>query len=166
MNGLQAAMFRARITPKYVEPVKAELPAPVPVEKPPQTLLDVAILLHRIQRLERRVAELELPRPVSDVAPRTTKIERIISVVGQHFGYSPEELAGMRRYRQLIIPRHIAIYLACELTNRSLNEVGSMFGGRDHATVSFARNKIAGQRISDQNLNRKIMALVEEIAAE
>jgi len=72
-------------------------------------------------------------------------IERIQRRVAEFFGLAVEELRGKRRNRAIILPRHVAMFLARELTQASLPELGRAFGGRDHTTILHALQKVKGQ---------------------
>jgi len=79
-------------------------------------------------------------------------IEDIQRVVCEHFGITLGELVGKRRSKDVVIPRQVGIFLARELTDASLPEIGQKFGGRDHATVLHAYTKIKEQLNKDKEL--------------
>ena len=60
-------------------------------------------------------------------------------------------------------PRQIAMYLAKELTQKSLPEIGELFGGRDHTTVLHAVRKIAGERQKNTELNQQLHVLEQTL---
>jgi chromosomal replication initiator protein len=62
-----------------------------------------------------------------------------------------------------VLPRQIAMYLAKELTQKSLPEIGEGFGGRDHTTVLHAMRKITEQRQHDPELNHQIHVLEQTL---
>ena len=64
-----------------------------------------------------------------------------------------------RRARQVARPRQVAMYLAKQLTTRSLPEIGRKFGGRDHTTVMHAVRKIDELRREDAGLAEDIELL-------
>jgi chromosomal replication initiator protein len=68
-----------------------------------------------------------------------------------------------RRHAHIVLPRQIAMYLAKELTQKSLPEIGEAFGGRDHTTVLHAMRKIAEQRQHDPDLNHQIHVLEQTL---
>ena len=68
-----------------------------------------------------------------------------------------------KRPAHIARPRQIAMYLAKELTQKSLPEIGDMFGGRDHTTVLHAVRKIATERNNDQDLNQQLHVLEQTI---
>ena len=64
-----------------------------------------------------------------------------------------------RRPAAIVRPRQIAMYLAREMTRKSLPEIGELFGGRDHSTVLHAANKIAAERQQQSELNQQLHVL-------
>jgi chromosomal replication initiator protein len=72
-------------------------------------------------------------------------IDVVIATVADHFDLSIEQLLSADRSRNVAGPRQIAMYLACELSGQSLKSVAKAFG-RDHSTVSHAREKVSTDR--------------------
>ena len=64
-----------------------------------------------------------------------------------------------RRQAHIVLPRQVAMYLAKELTQKSLPEIGDAFGGRDHTTVLHAVRKITREVQHDSELNHRITVL-------
>jgi len=73
---------------------------------------------------------------------RRITIDEIQRKVAEHFNIRMSDMHSARRARQVARPRQIAMYLAKQLTARSLPEIGRKFGGRDHTTVMHAVRKI------------------------
>jgi len=73
---------------------------------------------------------------------RRVTIEEIQKRVAQHFNVRVSDMHSARRARSVARPRQVAMYLAKQLTSRSLPEIGRKFGGRDHTTVMHAVRKI------------------------
>jgi chromosomal replication initiator protein len=73
------------------------------------------------------------------------RIQDIMSAVTERFGVKLSDLQGRRRSRSIAMPRQVCMYLARQLTNHSLGEIGGFFGGRDHTTVLHA-HKLVGRR--------------------
>jgi chromosomal replication initiator protein len=73
---------------------------------------------------------------------RRVTIEEIQRKVAEHFNIRLAEMTSTRRSRVVARPRQVAMYLAKQLTPRSLPEIGRKFGGRDHTTVLHAVKKI------------------------
>lgn len=62
----------------------------------------------------------------------------IQSLVAEHFNLPVEKLQGKTRKRQVVIARQLSMYLAKNLTDKSLKAIGENFGGRDHSTVIYS----------------------------
>ena len=73
---------------------------------------------------------------------RRLTIEEIQRRVAQHFDIRHADMVSARRARAVARPRQVAMYLAKQLTSRSLPEIGRRFGGRDHTTVMHAVRKV------------------------
>jgi chromosomal replication initiator protein len=65
--------------------------------------------------------------------------------------------------RAVVVPRQIAMYLAKQLTEASLPEIGRQFGGKHHTTVMHSIGKIDEQRRADKNLNSTLNKLQETL---
>ncbi|MGI9426153.1 MAG: chromosomal replication initiator protein DnaA [Hyphomicrobiaceae bacterium] len=94
--------------------------------------------------ITRDVAENVIRDLVQGAEPRRVRIEDIIKIVSRHFGVSKPDILSQRRHRSVVWPRQIGMYLAKQLTARSLPEIGRRFGNRDHTTVLHAIRKIEG----------------------
>ncbi|HRK96069.1 MAG TPA: chromosomal replication initiator protein DnaA, partial [Rhodospirillales bacterium] len=73
---------------------------------------------------------------------RRVSIEDIQKRVAEHFNIRVSDMHSARRARSIARPRQVAMYLAKQLTTRSLPEIGRKFGGRDHTTVMHAVRKV------------------------
>jgi chromosomal replication initiator protein len=102
------------------------------------------------------MAEREIRDLVRPQEPKRIKIEEIQRVVARQYNVSRADLLSSRRTANVVRPRQVAMYLAKQLTLRSLPEIGRRFGGRDHTTVLHAVRKI-------ENLVSTDTALAEEI---
>ena len=76
-------------------------------------------------------------------------IEEIQKRVAEHFNVRIADMHSARRARAVARPRQVAMYLAKQLTARSLPEIGRKFGGRDHTTVMHAVRKIEELEATD-----------------
>ena len=90
------------------------------------------------------IAETVVRDLVQGIEPRRVKIEDILRIVSRHFGVTKGDLLSQRRHRSVVWPRQIGMYLAKQMTARSLPEIGRRFGNRDHTTVLHAIRKIEG----------------------
>ena len=90
---------------------------------------------------------------------RRITIEDIQKRVAEHYNIKLAEMSSARRSRTVARPRQVAMYLAKQLTSRSLPEIGRKFGGRDHTTVMHAVKKIDELRELDQNFAEDVELL-------
>lgn len=90
--------------------------------------------------------------------PRIPLVRDIQRAVAAHYGQSIGEMLSQRHTPRLARPRHIAMYLARELTPRSYPEIGRMFR-RDHTTVMSGVSRISSSRAADQGLDADIRAI-------
>ena len=91
---------------------------------------------------------------------RRITIDEIQKRVSEHFHIRHAEMVSARRAREVARPRQIAMYLAKQLTPRSLPEIGRRFGGRDHTTVIHAVRQIEKLRASDSEIDHDVVALM------
>lgn len=90
-------------------------------------------------------------------------IENIQKTVADYYNIKVADMHSKRRPANIALPRQIAMYLAKELTQHSLPEIGANFGGRDHTTVMHAVRKITQERKSNAELNHEIHVLEQMI---
>lgn len=76
------------------------------------------------------------------VAARKTSIEDIQRKTAEFYKLDMRDFHSPQRTRRVARPRQVAMYLARELTMRSLPEIGKRFGGRDHTTVLHACRRV------------------------
>ena len=74
--------------------------------------------------------------------PKEISVKHIQQVVAEHFRVDVKDILAHRRTSDIVLPRHVAMYLTKKLTHRSLPEIGRLFGRRDHTTVLHAIKKI------------------------
>ncbi|MBO22819.1 MAG: chromosomal replication initiator protein DnaA [Rhodospirillaceae bacterium] len=90
---------------------------------------------------------------------RRVTIEEIQKRVAEHFNIRLADMHSARRARAVARPRQVAMYLAKQLTSRSLPEIGRKFGGRDHTTVMHAVRKVEELRSADAGFNEDVELL-------
>jgi chromosomal replication initiator protein len=90
---------------------------------------------------------------------RRVTIEEIQKRVAEHFNIRIADMHSARRSRAVARPRQVAMYLAKQLTTRSLPEIGRKFGGRDHTTVMHAVKKIDELRQADVGFDEDVELL-------
>lgn len=92
-------------------------------------------------------------------------IDNIQKTVAEYFQIRTSDLLSAKRSRSIARPRQIAMTLAKELTNHSLPEIGSAFGGRDHTTVIHANKKIKELRDSDVRISEDYSNLLRTLSS-
>jgi chromosomal replication initiator protein len=83
---------------------------------------------------------------------RKLTIEEIQRKVAEHYNIRLSDMIGPKRLRNIARPRQVAMYLAKQLTPRSLPEIGRRFGGRDHTTIMHGVRKIEELMSTDSQL--------------
>jgi nitric oxide reductase activation protein len=96
--------------------------------------------------------------PVTFDSGRIT-VHRVVEIVAKFFGLSVNDMRSHVRSRQLVYARHIAMYLAREMTPKSLPIIGRELGGRDHTTVMHGHQKIRRLIATDEVLRRDVETL-------
>ncbi len=94
---------------------------------------------------------------------RRITIDEIQKRVAEHYSLKLSDMHSARRARVVARPRQVAMYLAKQLTPRSLPEIGRRFGGRDHTTVMHAIKKIEELRASDSVISEDIELLRRQL---
>lgn len=87
---------------------------------------------------------------------RRLTIEEIQKRVSEHYNIRQADMHSARRARAVARPRQVAMYLAKQLTSRSLPEIGRKFGGRDHTTVMHAVRKIDELKALDSGFAEEV----------
>jgi chromosomal replication initiator protein len=103
----------------------------------------------------------EVLKNLIDSQVRKVTIESIQRAVSDQFGLRQAEIKAKNNSHSIVYPRQIAMYLAKQLTEASLPEIGRQFGGKHHTTVLHSVEKIAEARKSDKDLNRLLNKLTE-----
>ena len=96
---------------------------------------------------------------------RRVSIDEIQRRVCEHYRIRQAEMGSPRRAREVARPRQIAMYLAKQLTSRSLPEIGRRFGGRDHTTVLHAVKTIEALRQRDAEIDADVRLLMRQLEA-
>jgi chromosomal replication initiator protein len=96
---------------------------------------------------------------------RRVTIEEIQKAVVEHYSIRMADMSSARRSRAVARPRQVAMYLAKQLTPRSLPEIGKKFGGRDHTTVMHAVRQIEKLSAEDRTIADDLDALRRKLQA-
>ncbi len=90
-------------------------------------------------------------------------VELIQKTVAEYYKIKVSDMFSKRRPTSIALPRQVAMYLAKELTQKSLPEIGELFGGRDHTTVLHAVRKVSQQRGKDSEMNHALHVLEQTL---
>ena len=90
-------------------------------------------------------------------------VENIQKTVADFYKIKVADMYSNRRPANIAMPRQVAMYLAKELTQKSLPEIGDLFGGRDHTTVLHAVRKISDARSKNSELNHALHVLEQTL---
>jgi chromosomal replication initiator protein len=117
------------------------------------------------QAITLEMAETALRDLIRSPDLKRVKIEDIQRIVAKHYNVTRADMLSARRTANVVKPRQVAMYLAKQLTLRSLPEIGRRFGGRDHTTVLHAVRKIDTLLPSDTLLAGEV-ELLKRLLAE
>jgi chromosomal replication initiator protein len=92
-------------------------------------------------------------RDLLAIQDRQISIDNIQRLVAEYYNIKISDILSKRRSRTIARPRQMAMFLAKELTNHSLPEIGEAFGGRDHTTVLHACKRIAELKESSADVS-------------
>jgi len=105
----------------------------------------------------------EALRDLLSIQNRQIGIENIQKTVADFYKIKVADMYSKKRPASIARPRQIAMYLAKEMTQKSLPEIGDSFGGRDHTTVLHAVRKIGGERQKNAELNQQLHVLEQTL---
>jgi chromosomal replication initiator protein len=92
---------------------------------------------------------------------------RIVEMVAKFYNCSEKEMRGRGRAKDIVVPRQVAMYIMRHETDRSLADIGTELGGRDHTTVIHGTEKVAKEieRGSGQ-LRQEVLTIREMLYAD
>ncbi len=108
-------------------------------------------------------------KALKDILPEITSnqvvtIEYIQKIVASFYGTTIADMSSRKRSANLNKPRQIAMFFSKELTPKSLPEIGSMFGGRDHSTILHAIRKVIKEQKTNEQLLKEINAIRQSLS--
>lgn len=99
-----------------------------------------------------------------DVKEKTTiDINRIIKRVATHYQVSASDIYSTDRKKEIILPRHVSIYIAKQLTNKPLSEIARIFKRKNHSTILHACEKIEEMKKNDIKLKKDIEYIINDL---
>ncbi|MEX8494768.1 chromosomal replication initiator protein DnaA [Sphaerotilus sp.] len=105
----------------------------------------------------------EALKDLLSIQNRQISVENIQKTVADFYKIKIGDMYSKKRPASIARPRQIAMYLAKEMTQKSLPEIGDLFGGRDHTTVLYAVRKIAAERQKNTELNQQLHVLEQTL---
>jgi chromosomal replication initiator protein len=105
----------------------------------------------------------EALKDLLSIQNRQIGVENIQKTVADFYKIKVADMYSKKRPASIARPRQIAMYLAKELTQKSLPEIGELFGGRDHTTVLHAVRKIGTERGKNTELNQQLHVLEQTL---
>ena len=112
------------------------------------------------------VAQRQLKDFFSSPLQSNITIDIIQRTAADYFNLSSNELKGKKRTRQVAFPRQLAMYIAREITEASMTDIGLEFGGRDHTTVMHACQRTESRMRTDPTIEDVIQTLIRRIKEE
>lgn len=99
-----------------------------------------------------------------EASAKRATVDRIAQRVSRYFQVEPQQLQARSRTRGTMLPRQVGMYLARQLTELSLQQIGAYFGGRDHSTVLHACRKVERALAHDVRLSGAVRQLHADLA--
>lgn len=95
--------------------------------------------------------------------PLTSDHKQVLSVICSYFDISLKDLTGQKRQKELVLPRHLAMYILTEELKLTVEKIGQILGGRDHTTVMHGRDKMKRMVSNDREVQRILIELKQKI---
>jgi chromosomal replication initiator protein len=105
----------------------------------------------------------EALKDLLSIQNRQIGVENIQKTVADFYKIKVADMYSKKRPASIARPRQIAMYIAKEMTQKSLPEIGELFGGRDHTTVLHAVRKISAERQKNTELNQQLHVLEQTL---
>lgn len=90
-------------------------------------------------------------------------IDMIIRKTAEYFNVTDYDIKGKSRNKNIMLARHISIYLASKLTSYSLSEIGKSMNGKDHTTIMHSVDKIKSLLSTDESINTAVTAIESDL---
>jgi chromosomal replication initiator protein len=107
-----------------------------------------------------------LQAKLAEAAEKRITVHIVQRVVARHYSMSVQQLLERTRRHTIARPRQVAMFLACRMTQASLPDIGVRFGGFDHTTVMYARDRIAQLVEQDPAFKAEIENIARAIRRE
>ena len=91
-----------------------------------------------------------------DVTTHILSMDTIVDATCSYYNVKKQDVIGKKKLKQIVMARQIAIYLIYDMMGVPLASIGSYFGGKDHTTIMYARDKIEELIKSDNLVNNQV----------
>ncbi len=174
MNSLSRAMLLARTSKQLPQnpPTTSPAPAPIPEAAPVLTETELAYrgLTERVKYLEGAVARVLNELGIRIAPPEKTRafpsVHQCIVATALYYGFSVHDILGHSHRATHAHARHVAMYVAKQMTLATYPMIGRIFEGRDHTTVLHGVRKIETNRKADAILDQDIHRICEDVLKE
>jgi hypothetical protein len=161
MDELQRAIWRARAVSLPVKPTGNDEANIALIERVQVLEALCQVFSQRLTALEYQQSQIialtpQPAGPVEPLPPLRPTVNAIQELVCKAYNITQTDMLSKRRTRRIVRPRQIAMYLARQLTLRSLPHIGRLFGNIDHTTVGNAHERIKYARIADAALAKQL----------
>ena len=103
---------------------------------------------------------------INSEEPRKITPKLIIDEVAKYYNISPNEILSKKRNKEIVIPRHVSMYLCRTMTDTALAEIGNIIGGRDHTTVIHGYENIEKELLTNEMLKSSIEEIKNKIISQ
>lgn len=115
------------------------------------------------QKITLDMADDAIKKYRSAEAERVITPKMILEQVSKMFRVREEDITSKRRTKEIVVPRHISIYLFKNLTELSYTKIGEWFGGKDHSTIIHSIKKVEQYIADDADIKTKIEKLTKDL---
>lgn len=108
-------------------------------------------------------------RVTKDMLRRNDKVptpDFIIEFVSKYYNVDPDIIKGQQRVREAVAARQISMYLIRTMTNLSSDDIGKVFGNRDHSTVLYSIEKVEKQMKNDASFSETVKEIKTNISSK
>jgi chromosomal replication initiator protein len=142
---------RVRSNIRELEGLFTQIVAKSQMNAKPLTVIEATGVMERFER------------PRNHGQRRVLSLDQILNATSRHYDLSLDDLLGQRRTGRINHARQVAMYLARELTEYSLPQIGEAFGGRSHTTVLHGCTKVAEMMVADDSFRYEVIGLREKL---
>lgn len=101
--------------------------------------------------------------PVTQKSNMRLDPKLVLKTVAGYFNLTNSELTGPKRQKELVLPRHITMYILSDILNMTVESIGRILGGRDHTTIMHGRDKIKTLALNDRDVQRMLIEIKSKL---